>query len=165
MVTLICGDSSKYRGDADFVFTNPYAPLPPQLVGKPALINLFLPAGREVQRIADGERWVGAKLRFVSYWSNQTNAIFTANIERRVEVDVSDLETVAVYPGGGCFSEKMVRRLLTAFADEIPSGGVIWDGFMGRGTVGKVALEMGYGFVGIDKDPTRHQLAMDYVLQ
>jgi len=158
-VTLICGDASGYQGPADFVFTHPYAPLPKQLRGLPMLINLALPKGQELTRIADAGRWTGAHLTPLSDWAKDGwNTIFVGNMPPR-EVDLTDL--MAVEPGW--FPEELPRRLLTLYADMIPSGGIIWDGFMGRGTVGKVAVEMGYSFVGMDNRADRVALAREYL--
>lgn len=136
MLKLVHGDASAYAGPADFVFTHPYAPIPKQLHGLPMLINLALPQGQKAKRIADAERWTGSWLVPLSKWARGGwNTVFCANLPPRA-VDLTDLE--AVEPGW--FPEELPRRLFALYADLIPPGAVVWDGFMGRGTVGKVAL-------------------------
>lgn len=41
----------------------------------------------------------------------------------------------------------------------IPAGGVIFDPYMGSGTTGVAALNMGYSFIGVDKDPKHFEIA------
>lgn len=42
-------------------------------------------------------------------------------------------------------------------------GDRVFDGFMGRGTVGKVARELKLNFVGIDRDHGRIAIAREYL--
>lgn len=161
-IELIHGHASAWEGAADLVLTHPYARLPKQLVGVPAIINLFLPPGMERSRRRQGEAYVGAALDEIGRWANGSNAVYVANLPPRA-IDLSDLVTEQVYPGGGCFPEALPRRLLELYQDRIPEGGTVWDGFMGRGTVGKVAREVGYRYVGIDRDPERVRIAREYL--
>lgn len=159
MIRLIHGDASAYTGPADFVFTHPYAMIPAHLQRLPMLVNLALPRGHEAERIADAERWCGSRLTPLSDWAKDGwNTVFCANLPART-VGLTDLRAVEE----GWFPEELPRRLFALYADVIPPGAVVWDGFMGRGTVGKVALELGYGFVGIDNRADRVAHAREYL--
>lgn len=149
------GDSVDYLGDADLVFSHLYGPLPPQLIGKPAIINVF---GNKREK---AEEWCGAALHEVSKWGNGlTNTIYVAN--RTVpNVDLSAFVEDEFEPGRGWFPEEMVRLLFTW--SQIFTDDTVFDGFMGRGTVGKIALDVGFRFVGIDRDPARVDIAREYL--
>lgn len=147
------GDSVNYTGQADLVFTHPYGPLPPQLVGRPMIINLY------GDKRAAAERWCGAQLHEISKWGRGlTNTVYSANgvmhVARR---DLTDL----VEDDIGWFPEELVRRLLTR--NVAGSSRTVFDGFMGRGTVGKIAREYGWDFVGIDKSAERVALTREYL--
>lgn len=161
-MTLTHGRAQDYTGTADLVFTHPYGPLPPQLRTVPAVINLHIPRGQERTRRAAAERWVGGRLDPIGRWA--ANVLFVARLPGGV-LDLSDLEPARHYPGGGCFPEEMVARVLMFYGDLIPDGGLIWDGFMGRGTVGRVARRMGYSFVGIDYRRDRYEFATEYLAE
>lgn len=156
---LHCGLAQNYGGGADLVFTHPYGPFPRQLWRVPAIINLALPPGRERQRQQQAEAWMHAPLHHIARWAERGwNAIFVAHLPVRA-VELGDLTAAP----GGWFPEELCRRLFTIYQDCIPAGGLVWDGFMGRGTVGKIALERGYHFFGMDQALTRVQLARTYL--
>lgn len=167
MITLINGDSSKYQGTADLVFTNPYAPLPKQLHKTPAIINLY---ERDHHRrdICEHAWMGGATLEHVSSWGiNGYNNVYVANMDR-IFVDLSDLEedTRDAPPDWGWFPHALVIRLLRAYGLE--NGGerkrrVVWDGFAGRGTVGVGCVAMGHDFIGIEKDLAIYQRMRIYL--
>lgn len=160
-IRLGLGDSVGYDGDADLVFSHLYGPLPPQLVGKPAIINVF------GNKKAKAEEWCGAPLVEVSKWGRGlTNTIYFANIEPLTRCDLTDLVEDEVEPGRGWFPEELCERLLNllgAYEDTRDMSGVVFDGFMGRGTTGRVARKLGLDFVGIDRDPDRVMLAAEYL--
>jgi hypothetical protein len=145
------GDSINYNGDADLVFSHLYGPLPPQLIGKPAIVNLY---GNKKER---AEQWVQAELIEVSKWGRGlTNTIYAVN-HAAPELDLSDLTEEEFERGRGWMPVELPLRVLKHYS------GVVWDGFMGRGTIGKVARDLGLSFVGIDRDPKRVALAMEYI--
>ena len=160
------GDSFDYTGDADLVFSHLYGPLPPQLIGKPAIINVC------GDKKASAEKWCGAELHEVSKWARGgTNTIYVANMpvtalecwwEMGRGKSLIDLVEDELSPGRGWFPEELVRRLLMAWG-----GGIlpvtVFDGFMGRGTVGKIARELKLNFVGIDRNPDRIAIAREYL--
>ena len=49
------------------------------------------------------------------------------------------------------FPEAMVQRVIKACS---PQGGTVLDPFMGSGTTGKVALQLGRKFIGIEREPS-----------
>lgn len=153
---LGCGDSAGFDGAADLVLSHLYGPLPPQLVGRPAVVNVV--AGKEDA----AARWAGRPLRRIGQWGQRLpNIVLTANLPE-VGVDLSDLAEEEFRPGRGWFPLELPLRLLGAIRHLVP-GGIVFDGFMGRGTVGKAALQLGYRFVGVDLDPARVALAREYV--
>ena len=44
-----------------------------------------------------------------------------------------------------------------------PSGGVTLDPFMGSGTSGVAACTLGYGFIGMEKDPEYFNIAAERI--
>lgn len=153
-VELLHGDSSQWYGQCDLVITNPYAVLPNCLKGKPMLICDF------THRKALAERRCHTSLELVSLWYGGRNSIWRANM-LSMPCDLTDL---VPFPEGW-FPDELVERLLMSYLDpEYDKPVTIFDGFMGRGTVGKVARQLGYKFIGIDRDRTRVDLAVEYVL-
>lgn len=149
-VKLGIGNATDCEEGADLVFTHPYAPLPSHLLGKPAIINTYGFKNPQVSK------WVGAHIMKVSKWStNNMNCIYVANHEPVPSINLTGI--IEVPPGW--FPEELVSRMLDFF----PNATSVWDGFMGRGTVGKVALARGMSFVGVDKNPDRVKLAREYL--
>ena len=148
-VDLRAGDASDDSRDADLVLSNVYGPLPEQLRRRPLLVSQF------VHRSALLREWCGCDLELVSRWNEGREAVWCANTDR-IEVDLSDLTP----DPPGWFPLELPRRLLRAYARP---GWVVWDGFMGRGTVGKACREMGLGFRGMDRDPERVEMARTWI--
>lgn len=137
------------------MFSHLYGPLPKQLVGKPAIVNLY------GNKKAKAEEWCGAELFEVSKWAKGlTNTIYVTNLALP-PLDLTHLVEDEFAPGRGWFPTELVFRLLSEFGPV--STDTVFDGFMGRGTVGKVARELGMGFVGVDRDPERIQIAREYL--
>lgn len=155
---LIHGRAQAYTASADMVFTHPYGPLPSMLRSVPAIINLHT-SGHDRKR-SRAETWVHGVLSEIGRYAG--NRVYVTRLPVRA-VTLDDLAPVSFYAGGGCFPDELVRRLLLLYVDCLPSNGLIWDGFMGRGTVGKVARELGYRFVGIDARADRYRLACAYL--
>lgn len=154
---LGCGDSVNYTGDADLVFSHLYGPLPKHLIGKPAIINVY------GNKRAKAEEWCGSPLAEVSKWGRGLkNTIFVANTAMRSPIDLTDFIEDEFAPGRGWFPVEMCTRILN-YVGEVTPGGHVFDGFMGRGTVGMACADLGLGFVGIDRDPDRVQLAREYL--
>lgn len=121
---------------------------------------------------AKAEEWCGAELHEVSKWAKGlTNTIYVANMttdavecwwEMGQGKSLVDLVEDELSPGRGWFPEELVRRLLRAWA-----GGIlpvtVFDGFMGRCTVGKIAREFGLNFIGVDRNPARVAIAREYL--
>lgn len=150
------GDSVNYTGDADLVFSHLYGPLPKQMIGKPAIVNLY------GNKKAKAEEWCGAELFEVSKWAKGlTNTIYVANMPVP-QHDLRNLVEDEFAPNRGWFPEELCEVLLTGSL-ALRYGGVVFDGFMGRGTVGRVARRLGNEFVGIDRDPERVEIAKGYI--
>jgi hypothetical protein len=136
------------------VLTNPYAALPPCLLGLPMLIANF------ANRIERCEEYVRAPLNEVTAWGrDQRCRIWVANAPA-IKVDCSDLIEEEEIPGRGWFPLELPLRLLRAYA---PAASIVIDPFMGRGTVGKACKMLGHRFIGIDLDPARVAKAKDYI--
>jgi hypothetical protein len=147
------GNSQTFDGDADLVFTHPYCILPKCLKGKPAIINIV------TQKKAMAEAWVGAELVEVTTWGGKVqNTVYVANMEP-VEVDCTDLVEDEFQPRRGWFPLELPLRLLRAFR----ASGTIWDGFMGRATIGRACEALGLGYIGIDMNPERVAIAREYL--
>ncbi len=145
-----------YTGDADLVFTHVYGPLPKQLIGKPAIINVF------GNKKAKAEEWCGAELHEVSKWAKGlTNTVYVANMPL-AKLDLTYLIEDEFAPGRGWFPLELADILLKTFlrgADEA----TIFDGFMGRGTTGAASRKWRMNYVGIDRDPARVAIAREYL--
>lgn len=153
------GDSVNYEGDADLVFSHLYGPLPKQLIGKPAIINLY------GNKKAKAEEWCGAELFEVSKWAKGlTNTVYVANTQLPCPVDLTDLVEDEFAPNRGWFPLELCIRMIAAVGDgTMPVGDRVFDGFMGRGTVGRACQHFGIGFVGVDRDPERMAIAREYL--
>jgi len=149
------GDSADYDGDADLVFSHLYGPLPKQLIGKPAIVNVF------GDRKAQAEAWCGAELIEISRWGRGlTNTIFVCHLDAPQYLDLTDLVEDEFTADRGWFPEALVDRLLVG---QVNHGDTIIDLFMGRGTVGKVVRALGLDFIGIDREPNRVEIARRYL--
>jgi len=159
-VTLLHGDCRNWTGPPpDLVFTHPYARLPDAVMRSPALINLALPRKVKQQRILVAEYWCGGALLPLASWAlDGWNTVFVCRLPQRPVV-LSDLMADA----GGWFPITLVQRLLQRYRDLLPARAVVWDGFMGRGTVGKVAQAFGYDFIGIEQQAERVRMAEAYL--
>lgn len=150
------GDCSAYEGDADLVFTDLYGPLPPQLLDKPAIINLVGP-----HKIEKARKWLGRELHPIGIWgAEKRNHVYVMNMAPK-PVEIGDLVEEEIGPRQGCFPLALPVRLLGAYAP--PWEITVYDGCMGRGTVGKAALLQHHRYVGVDSDPARVELAKAYL--
>lgn len=160
-VKLICGQAKNFAGDADLVFTHPYAELPPQLCGKPAIINLY--GNSDMRRVECETLWMpGAHLEPIGTWGKGgRNTIYVSNLPA-LPIDLSDLmEDHAEAPkNGGWFPLSLCTLLLGLYSQP---GKTVFDGFMGRGTVGRACQILGMDFIGIDSNPARVDLARRYL--
>lgn len=166
MIDVRQGDASQWNGDAaavDLVFTHPYSPVPKSLHGKPAIINLYHPPGR-IGRQKQAEGWIGAALEPVSYWGRgHRNITYVANLPFHA-VDLSDLVEDEFEPGIGWFPLELPVRMLRAYRDQLKPRATVWDGFCGRGTVGKACQLLGFNYLGLDIDGARVRLARNYLV-
>lgn len=161
-VTIGEGDASRWDGaGVDLIFTHPYGPLPRQLRGLPAIVNLYHnPKVRRSVLIEIASGWLGSAITPLGHWGRgHRNTVYVANLPV-VEVGIGDLVEDEFEPGRGWFPLELPLRLLGVYGRP---GMTVWDGFMGRGTVGKACQELGLGYVGLDIRPERVALARDYL--
>lgn len=169
-VRLYRGKAETWRGPEmiDLVFTNPYGPLPASLHHMPMIVHQW------VHRADELRAWIGgAELHVLSGWNRDDAGTFRecfymANMEAgdgepiierlREEGGIAEFKPEP----GGWYHEGMVRRLL-ASVDTGLRPFTIWDGFCGRGTVGKVAVSMGMKYVGVDQLDTHLTLAKNFL--
>jgi len=165
-IELFCGDARFWSGrPVDLILTNPYASLPYWLLGEiPKIISLHHPDGAPRDaRIRKAEDWIGGQLDHLSDWGAR-NAVYVCHLPfrqidlRMLEVDGADAPTNV-----GWFPLELPMRLLALYRDKLPPLPTIWDGFCGRGTVGKACQQMGFDYIGIDIDPSRIVLAKKYL--
>ncbi len=152
------GDASNWTGSAiDLVLTNPYAPLPQCLWGVPTIVRLFEGKG---SRQARAEGWIGRPLTQIGKWGKgSNNTVYVAGLPVR-KIKIAGMMEAPFEPGRGWFPLDLPVHLLTTYARP---GWTVWDGFMGRGTVGKACQQLGLGFVGLDIQPDRVALARRYL--
>jgi hypothetical protein len=148
-------DASEWQGDADVIFTHPYAPIPQCLHGKPCVLNLY---ERTKERRFQAERWAGCDLTCIGRWGGyHVNRVYVGNTGVR-DVYLADIDDIGIF-----FPEPMVVRVMAAYPDVFVPGVTVWDGFMGRGTVGKICRDKGMNFIGLDVDADMVRLAREYI--
>lgn len=148
------GSGSAYTGDADFILTDLYGPLPQSLRGKPGIVNVM---GARVSRLG---LWTGADPIPIGNWGRRvSNEMYAINVEPR-DVAIGDMVEDEFKPGRGWFPLALPLRLL---ADYTTPGMTVWDGFMGRGTVGAACQALRLNFVGIDINEERVEMAREYL--
>ena len=159
-MTLYLGDAADWPGrylipeHVDLILTNPYGPLPIALNGFPLIAHQWR------HRKAEAEIWCHTALTHeVGRWNQGREAFWSANLPDDLAAKTVDLSAYAPEPGGW-YPEQLVRDLLTVFAKP---GMTIFDGFMGRGTVGKIAVEMGMRYIGVEQLESHLALARLYL--
>ena len=167
MIELHCMNASDWEGEADLVFTHPYAPLPECLWGRPAVYNLF-GATREqaAQRLRKLIEWTGGdSFTYVGSWGRgRHNHLYTNRPLDPVKLD--DLVEDEFEPGKGWMPLDLPRRVLWAMIRHRtykPERYTVWDGFCGRGTIGRACAELGLNYIGLDIDPERIEIAKEYL--
>lgn len=118
---------------------------------------------------AKAEEWCGAELHEVSKWARGgTNTIYAANFPGGMHrFGLTDLVEDEFAPGRGWFPLALPEffiNLLKGISDYgFDRDLTVFDGFMGRGTVGKACRNHGQNFVGIDRNPARVAIAREYL--
>lgn len=153
-ITLYLGRAEEWKNDewVDLVLTNPYGPMPTGLEKTPAIIHQW------GHRKKDAVLWSHMSLPFLLGRWNDERECFWGN-QYLINPRQIDIRRFRPEPGGW-YPEDLVRQLLTEFAQP---GWTIWDGFMGRGTVGKIAREMGMKYIGINELSDHMDLALNYL--
>ncbi len=155
-VTIYHGDAHEWDGpeQIDLVLTNPYGPLPHALHATPQIVHQWTHRKHELQR------WIGgAELTLLSEWNRGREAFWGANGIRNTIAASVTLEDLSPEPGGW-YPLELPLRLLQVFGRP---GMTVFDGFMGRGTVGKAALSLGMKYVGVEQLASHISLALDYL--
>jgi hypothetical protein len=157
---IVCGDAATWWGEADAVFTQPYGPIPSCLHKKPMILNVY---GSE-SRVKETERWIGGQtLKLLGAWGEaHRNRVYVVNLPA-LAVSIDDLREDGSLRCGGPFPLDLPRRLLRAYREFFTPGMMVWDGFCGRGTVGRVCREFKLNYIGIDIDPETVRMAREYV--
>lgn len=143
------GNATLDARDADFVLTMPYAPLPMHLRSRPMVVLQF------THRAPQMVEWCGAELTPLSSWNRGREQAWVGNAEVR-PVNLCGL----VPDAGGWFPLELPLRVLEEYARP---GMTVWDGFMGRGTVGRACRLLGLNFVGMDARADRVALAREWI--
>jgi hypothetical protein len=147
------GTAEDWNGDEqiDFVFTNPYGYLPKSLWKHPMIIHQW------VHRQAEAECWCGNRLEnLVSLWNRDQEAFWCANIDDVFPLNLREYAPVSP----GWYPEPLVRQVFDAY---LHPGMTVWDGFMGRGTIAKIAREYGVSYVGVEMLPQHIAIASAYL--
>lgn len=169
-IKLYHGDQAEFTDyDAvDLILTNPYTPLPAGLQSKPMIVSNFL------ERKSAVEAMVGGQLTEVARWESGAleQGVWVRNLDpgpsSASPLDLSFLGSETFAQGRGWWPLDLPLRLLSRFdgywRDEfgIPHCTVL-DPFMGRGTTGNACRLLGLGFIGIDIDRSRVELAQRYL--
>jgi hypothetical protein len=155
------GDAVDWPGEElvphiDLVLTNPYGPLPASLHKAPMLVHQW-----EYNKGAL-QRWIGgADLKLVSTWNEGRECFWAANMPKVPDVNLEDLKPEP----GGWYPLELPRRLLERMPLHLhfdrPT--TVWDGFMGRGTVARACVEMGFRYIGVEQLDAHIALAMKYL--
>lgn len=152
-ITIYQGDAQDWPGHEhiDIVITNPYGPLPISLRHHPMVIHQW------VHRKRAAEEWSRNRLtHLVSKWNHKKEAFWSANIDQKIIMHLDDY--VPEQPGW--YPEEMALQIVKVFGRP---GQTIWDGFMGRGTVGKVATQLGMKYVAVEQLSKHISIAREYL--
>ena len=148
------GQAAEWQGAAaevDLILTNPYGPLPRVLYGRPMLIHQWR------HRQAEATLWCGNTLTEVASWNGGREVFWCANMGKTPPaVDLSEF----VPEPPGWYPLELPLRLLRAFGSP---GITVWDGFMGRGTVGRAARMLGMHYIGVERLEKHLAIALDYL--
>ncbi len=147
------GKAEEWAGQEpiDFVFTNPYGPMPRCLRRTPMIIHQW------VKNKVAAETWCGNELPFlVSLWNKDQEAFWGANLPFRYPLDLRTYTPVSP----GWYPEGLVQDIFEAY---LRPGMTVWDGFMGRGTIAKIAQEQSVNYVGVEELSKHIAIAARYL--
>jgi len=158
---ILQGDSSAwdYMEPVDFILTTPQAPLPKKLLDVPMIAHLgyhHRPADQRRRMLAEWMHGRDIGSPFAT-WNEFREDFFGFNLAYRPYFEANDIKPTRE----GWFPEVLVERIFDAYP--LKPGSVVWDGFMGRGTVGKVARQRGYHYVGIEQSEATVNAALSYL--
>lgn len=153
-VRIYEGKAEDWRGDEpiDLVFTNPYGPLPWSLVTVPVIVHQWR------HRFDELVAWTRRPdLECFATWNDDREAFYASGLR----MPLLDLSTYRPEPGGWYPLDMAHRILASVPVSRWPM--TVWDGFMGRGTVGKVARALGMRYIGVEELPGHIDLACEYL--
>lgn len=152
----------------DLVFTNPYGPLPRSLAGKPMIVHQWCHRTEELARwchVAESD------LGLLSKWNGGREAFYAVNLEH-FPVDVERFKPEP----GGWYPPDLVAIMLGQFwmyrwydpakeEERRSAGFIIWDGFMGRGTIAREVIMRGglVDYVGVEELSQHIDLSLAYL--
>lgn len=147
--------------DVDLVLTNPYGRLPAWARTKPMLVHQWR------HRKAELARWCGLhpdQLAEVSGWNDDREVFWCVNMPVP-KVNLHHLRP----EDDGWYPLELPLRLLNRFGahwlasrtTERPM--VVWDGFMGRGTVAQACRILGHRYIGVERLPEHIAIARTYL--
>lgn len=94
---------------------------------------------------------------FVCAWAGESHSRWNAGGKRGVYTHlVNNAERTSLHP-----TEKPRKLMAAIIKDFTNPGQLICDPFMGSGTTGVAAVQLGRNFIGIEKDPKYFELACD----
>lgn len=147
------GNAEDWNGDEpiDLVFTNPYGYLPKKLWKHPMIIHQWL------HRKEEAEEWCGNLLEHeISRWNDGREVFWTANIAQTTPINLTRFKPEP----GGWYPEELAYTILDWYGSP---GQVVWDGFMGRGTIAKAARDLGMKCICVEQLPKHIDLARQYL--
>lgn len=155
------GDASQWNGKADFILTNPYAPIPPCLWDIPSIISMYEKSG---SRQARAEEWIGGTmLHPIGVWGEGgTNRVYVANLPVR-QLDISDLVEDRWEGSNEWMPVELPWRLMALYADILLPNMTCWDGFCGRATIGAACRLRQIDYIGIDISPFQVERAKRFL--
>lgn len=157
--TIYHGEAVDWPGaePIDLVLTNPYGPLPRSLEGKPMLLHQW------AHRRSELASWAcvpESALQLVGSWNDDRECFWALNMPPLGGKTLGAMRGFRPEPGGW-YPLELPVLLLEMFGR---AGDVVWDGFMGRGTVGLAAYLRGMRYVGVEQLESHITLARDYLL-
>lgn len=155
-----CPEPVLADGERLLIVTDPQGPLPRWAVGRPALV--LATRRRDYAEIA---RHCGVPVGFLRPYATYNQGHETvysigdvgAKVAERMDLSRFVPDPPGWYPYG--FALDLLRPVITPRT-------VVWDGFMGRGTIGRAVLALGAArYIGNELNPATLALARDYLAE
>lgn len=169
---LYTGDSSRWKAEdgelPDVVFSTIYGPLPKELHHLPMIINIYHPVGHSwKERWTERREWCGGESEFevISCWGGDLrNTVYSYNLPKRMRrLNALKEDLSAVSFNTGWFPVRLPLEVMDLYSDIFKPGVTVWDGFCGRGTVGKACQMLDLNFIGVEIDPVHMREAQAFL--